>query len=85
MQYPLYATVRAGREYSKQWPEQAELNSLFVDSKVILLTSLTARVMPLSALCCAAIQYWFLGVEFVPQILAMCLLLASLEQMDQLK
>ena len=28
MQYPLYATVRAGREYSKQWPEQAELSAI---------------------------------------------------------
>ncbi len=78
MQYPLYATVRAGREYSKQWPEQAELNSVFVESKVILLTSVTARVMPLSALCCAILQFWYLGMAFLPQILAMFLLLVSL-------
>ena len=29
MQYPLYTTLRAGREYSKIWPARAELNSLF--------------------------------------------------------
>ncbi len=77
MLYPLYATVRAGREYSKQWPTQAELNSLFIDNKVILLTSICARFLPLAALCCAAVQFWFLGIGFLPQILAMLLLLVS--------
>ena len=78
MQYPLYATVRAGRTYSKQWPAQPELNSLFIERKVILLTSITARFMPLSALCCSALQYWFLGADYLPQILAMLFFLASL-------
>ena len=78
MQYPLYTTVIAGREYSKAWPVQAELNSLFIENKVILLTSLTARVMPIAALSCAALQYWFLGSAHLPQILAMFFLLVSL-------
>ena len=77
MQYPLYTTVVAGREYSKEWPAQAELNSVFIDNKVILLTSLTARIMPLAALGCATLQYWFLGSDHLPQILAMLLLLVS--------
>lgn len=78
MQYPLYATLRAGREYSKIWPAQAELNSLFIENKVILLTSMTGRYVPGLALLCAAVQYSYLGAAFLPQILAMMLFLVSL-------
>ena len=78
MQYPLYATVRAGWTYSKECPAQPEQNSFFIERKVILLTSITARFMPLSALCCSALQYWLLGADYLPQILAMLFFLASL-------
>ncbi|WP_215398617.1 terminus macrodomain insulation protein YfbV [Rheinheimera oceanensis] len=78
MQYPLYTTLRAGREYSKLWPARAELNSLFIENKVILLTSVTGRYLPGLALLCAAVQYGYLGSAFLPQILAMMLFLVSL-------
>lgn len=78
MQYPLYATVRAGREYSKTWPAKAELNGIFIENKVILLTKLTAKVMPLLSLLCAVAQYSYLGEAFLPQILAMMLFMAAL-------
>jgi len=68
----------AGREYSKQWPAKAELNSLFVENKVILLTSIAGRFLPLLALVCAGVQYHFLGATFLPQILTMSLFLATL-------
>lgn len=78
MQYPLYSTLRAGREYGKQWPLKAELNSLFIENKVILLTSLAGRFLPPSALLCAVLQYVYLGSEFLPQILTMMLFVATL-------
>lgn len=78
MQYPLYSTLRAGREYGKIWPARAELNSLFVENKVILLTSVTGRYLPGLASLCAAVQYSYLGAAFLPQILAMMLFLVSL-------
>ena len=78
MQYPLYTTLIAGREYSKQWPANAELNSLFSENKVILLTSLGWRYLPLAALVCAVVQFSYLGAAHLPQVLAMMLFLISL-------
>lgn len=78
MQYPLYSTVRAGREYSRQWPTKAELNGLFPENKVIRLTELAFRYIPLLALVVACLQFTLLGETFLPQILAMMLFLASL-------
>tara|TARA_Y100001963_G_scaffold156736_1_gene251089 strand:+ start:2610 stop:3080 length:471 start_codon:yes stop_codon:yes gene_type:complete len=78
MQYPLYSTLREGREYSKQWPAKAELNSLFIENKVILLTSIAGRFLPLLAIVCAVVQYFYLGKAFLPQILAMMLFVAAL-------
>lgn len=78
MQYPLYTTLRAGREYSKQWPAKAELNGLFVENKVILLTSVAWRYLPALALVCAAVQLSYLGLAHLPQIITMLLFLAAL-------
>ena len=78
MQYPLVSTVRSGREYCLQWPARAELNSLFIENKIVLLISLLTRLMPILAASCAAFQLWFLGMAYLPQIAAMCLLLLSL-------
>lgn len=78
MQYPLYATLRAGREYSKQWPAKSELNGLFVENKVILLTTSTARWLPLLSIICAVVQFSILGTAYLPQIIAMMLFMASL-------
>lgn len=78
MQYPFYATLRAGREYGKQWPDKAELNSLFIENKVILLTSILGRYVPGLAAVCAAIQFSYLGISYLPQIITMLLFLATL-------
>ena len=78
MQYPLYTTLLAGREYSKHWPANAELNSLFVENKVILLTSLSWRYLPVASVVCAAAQFSYLGVAHLPQMLAMMLFLISI-------
>lgn len=77
MQYSLYATVRAGREYSKQWPAKPELNGLFIENKVILLTSITGRLLPALALAAGVVQYSYLGDAYLPQIVTMMLFLAS--------
>jgi uncharacterized protein len=78
MQYPLYTTLRAGREYSKQWPAKAELNSMFVENKVILLTTIAGRFLPLLALLSAVIQFSYLGSAFLPQVITMMLFIATL-------
>ncbi|MBZ9613560.1 DUF412 domain-containing protein [Rheinheimera sp. MA13] len=78
MLYPLYKTLIAGREYSKQWPATAELNSLFAENKIILMTKLAWRYLPLLSLVCAAIQLDYFGLAHMPQILAMMLFLISI-------
>lgn len=78
MQYPLYTTVKAGREYSKVWPAKPELNGIFVENKVILFTTLSSKLLPLTALLVALLQFWYLGYEHLGQIVASMLFLASL-------
>ncbi len=78
MQYPLYTTLRAGREYSKQWPAKAELNSLFIENKVILLTTITGRCLPLLALVSGVVQFSYLGSSYIAHIITMMLFLATL-------
>lgn len=77
MQYPLYATVKAGREYSKVWPAKPELNGVFVENKVILFTTLSSKLLPLTALLVALLQFWYLGNEHLGQIVACMLFVAS--------
>ena len=77
MQYPLYATVKAGREYSKVWPAKPELNGVFVENKVILFTTLSSKLLPLTALLVALLQFWYLGNEHLGQIVASMLFVAS--------
>lgn len=78
MQYPLYKTLRAGLKYAKQWPANPELNSLFIENKVILLTAIAGRFLPAAACVCAFVQYSLLGGAYLPQIIAMMLFVASL-------
>ncbi|MDX5406979.1 MAG: DUF412 domain-containing protein [Chromatiaceae bacterium] len=77
MQYPLYATVKAGREYSKVWPAKPELNGIFVENKVILFTTLSSKLLPLTALLVALLQFWYLGNEHLGHIVASMLFVAS--------
>ncbi|HSG53195.1 MAG TPA: terminus macrodomain insulation protein YfbV [Rheinheimera sp.] len=78
MQYPLYKTLRAGWKYAKQWPAKPELNSLFVENKVIMLTAMAGRFLPAAACVCALVQYSLLGSSYLPQIITMMLFVATL-------
>lgn len=78
MLFTLFSVLKKGHHYSKQWPAKPELNSLFAENKVILLTRLTSRYLPVLALATAYIQYSLLGSSFLPQIIAMMLFIASI-------
>ncbi len=78
MRFRLYNTLRSGRDYSRVWPSQPELNSLFPENRIIRLTSMGFRYLPLLAVLTAMLQYRLLGADFLPQILAMMLFLISL-------
>ncbi|MGI5309481.1 terminus macrodomain insulation protein YfbV [Rheinheimera sp. WS51] len=73
----IFSILKRGHFYSKQWPVKPELNSLFPENKVILLTNFSRRYLPILAVATAYIQYNLLGSDFLPQILAMMLLIAS--------
>ncbi|MDX3773705.1 terminus macrodomain insulation protein YfbV [Chromatiaceae bacterium AAb-1] len=78
MRFRLYNTLRNGRDYGRVWPAQPELNSVFPENKVIRLTSLGFRYLPILAILTAMLQFSMLGMAFLPQILAMMLFLLSL-------
>lgn len=74
----LISIIGTGVGYSRIWPTKPELNAIFPENKVIFLTNKAARYLPALALITALIQYKLLGAEFLGQILAMMLLLASM-------
>ncbi|CAM3867893.1 terminus macrodomain insulation protein YfbV [Rheinheimera salexigens] len=78
MLFSLYSVLKKGHHYSKKWPVKPELNSIFPENKIILLTSLSSRYLPLLAIAVAYIQYSLLGSGFLPQIIAMMLFIATL-------
>lgn len=78
MQFKLFSTIRSGRQYSQLWPCQTELNSVFPENKVIRLTGLGFRFLPVLAVATALLQFHLLGMAFLPQILAMMLFLVTL-------
>lgn len=78
MQYPLYSTLKTGRDYCKQWPLKGELNAIFPENKIISLTVMASRFLPALAVITATVQYALLEAAFLPQILAMMLFIATL-------
>jgi uncharacterized protein len=73
-----FSILKKGYYFSKQWPVKSELNSLFIENKIIFLTSLASRYLPILAVVTAYIQYSLLGSDFLPQIIAMMLFIATL-------
>ncbi|KKO46174.1 hypothetical protein WG68_07435 [Arsukibacterium ikkense] len=74
----LFALLQAGRQYSQVWPLKSELNALFPENKIIQLTGLGFRYLPVLAVLTAFLQLTLLGSGFTGQILAMMLFIISL-------
>lgn len=74
----LFMLLQAGREYSQVWPVKPELNALFPENKIIQLTRMGFRYLPVLAVLTAFFQLSMLGSGFTGQILAMMLFIISL-------
>lgn len=74
----LISIIGSGVRYSRIWPAKPELNAIFPENKVIFLTKMSARYLPILALVTALMQYKLLGVDFLGQILAMMLFIATM-------
>jgi uncharacterized membrane protein YfbV (UPF0208 family) len=64
------AMVKDGQQYMQTWPMQPQLFGMFPESKVILATKLSIKVMPALAVLTVAALINFQGVKRLPQALA---------------
>lgn len=69
--------IQRGRRYMKIWPMHAVVGNL-PESRVIPLTKLGIRWLPVAALCSAFVQWQYLGMEFLPQIVSSSLFILVL-------
>ncbi|CUS49224.1 MAG: hypothetical protein HLUCCO02_04235 [Idiomarinaceae bacterium HL-53] len=66
--------IQRGYQYMKLWPRHAVVGNL-PESRIVPATKLALRWLPVGAVCNAVLQYQYLGMEFLPQIVASSLLL----------
>lgn len=78
MQMNMFRVLQTGRDYSQVWPVKPELNALFPENKIIQLTRLSFRFLPVFAVITALFQLKMLGIGQLGTILAMMLFIASL-------
>ncbi|WP_419569726.1 terminus macrodomain insulation protein YfbV [Rheinheimera sp.] len=71
-------TCKNGYLYSKEWPQIAELNAVFVENKVIKLTLFAQKACPVVAVCGAWVQYSQLGAAHLPMIFTLMLAILSM-------
>ncbi|MEE2001313.1 terminus macrodomain insulation protein YfbV [Alkalimonas sp. MEB108] len=74
----LMRVIQTGVRYGKVWPCQPELNSVFLENKLILVTSWAQKVTPPFIVLNGALLLWWHGSTHLPLILAMSLLLLSI-------
>lgn len=78
MKKSLISTIQDGRAYMKIWPMRPELQTLFIDFRVIKATQLALLILPMLALINFTVQFSFIGADYIPQALAASLLIISL-------
>ncbi|GGW68148.1 terminus macrodomain insulation protein YfbV [Alishewanella tabrizica] len=74
----LFKYIGTGIRYGRVWPTKPELNAIFPENRIILLTHFAARYLPLLAFITAVVQYQLLGAAFLGQIVAMMLFIATM-------
>lgn len=73
-----FEQIALGRTYSKTWPLKAELGAVFPEGRVILASRFAERWLPGVAVMTLVVQVSYLGMDYLPQSLAMALMLLSL-------
>ncbi len=74
----MFSTLKAGLQYSRDWPLVPELNGIFPENKVIRMTLFAQKVLPAVALAGALVQFNLLGAAQLPLILTMMLFILSM-------
>lgn len=78
MRQSLFNVIQAGVQYGKIWPRQPELNSMFPENRMILLTLWAQKVLPAFAVLNGVMLYLWHGHAQLPLLVAMSLLLLSM-------
>ncbi|HLV48401.1 MAG TPA: terminus macrodomain insulation protein YfbV [Aliidiomarina sp.] len=73
----MWNTLQRGRRYMKLWPKHAVVGNL-PESRVVPLTKLGVRWLPVAAFANAFVQWQYLGLDYLPQILAASLFILVL-------
>ncbi len=74
----MFSTLKAGLQYSRDWPVVLELNSVFPENKVIRMTVFAQKTLPVVAVVGALVQFNQLGSSQLPLILTMMLFILSM-------
>jgi uncharacterized protein len=78
MQRSLISQVQLGNLYAKEWPMRKELAPMFSENRIIKATYFSLKVMPILAILTLLLQTNIIGISYLPQSIAMALLLLSL-------
>lgn len=70
MSQPVFEIFRQGKHYMQTWPMQKELYALFPECRVISATRFAINVMPPMAVLSAFILVSHLGLDYLPQAIA---------------
>jgi uncharacterized protein len=74
----MFSTLKAGLQYSRDWPVVLELNAVFPENKIIRMTRFAQKTLPAVAVVGALVQFNVLGAEQLPLILTMMLCILSM-------
>lgn len=74
----MFPTLKAGLQYSRDWPVVLELNAVFPENKIIRMTRFAQKTLPAVAVVGALVQFNVLGAEQLPLILTMMLCILSM-------
>jgi len=70
--------IEDGREYQSLWPKQKALAVIFPEPKIIKLSLLLQKTVPMIACMNFVAQFLYFGEEIIPRALAMSLLVLSI-------
>ncbi|MFT2092653.1 terminus macrodomain insulation protein YfbV [Paraglaciecola sp. 2405UD69-4] len=71
MAHTITSMLKDGQQYMQTWPMQKQLYAMFPESRVIVATKLSIKVMPALAVITVAILFNIQGYEMLPQALAL--------------
>ncbi len=73
----IFKTLKEGQDYSKLWPQEASLNAIFPEPKIIAATRFGIQYMPPVSIAVVAIVLNLMGQHALPQAVAMGLMVLS--------